>query len=118
VEIGEQIFFEEIDFVFIPNQKSRDNASVTFLPLPVIAHVLCRRPRDGKMKRTLVPKAYARDPTGRRRAVPLAKENIVLAEPTAHQTGAHPTPPQASQGPQGNSMNLVRSSQVESAVAT
>jgi hypothetical protein len=29
VEFGEQIFFEEIDYVFIPNQKSRDNASAT-----------------------------------------------------------------------------------------
>ena len=46
---------------------------------PVIAHILCRRPRNGKMEGKLGPEARARDPTRRRRAVPLAKENLVLS---------------------------------------
>jgi hypothetical protein len=45
---------------------------------PVIAHELCRCPCDGKMEGALVPETRARNPTGRRRAVPLAKENIAL----------------------------------------
>ena len=45
---------------------------------PVVAQVLSRCPRYGKMEGTLIRKTRTRDPTGRRRATPLTKENLVL----------------------------------------
>jgi hypothetical protein len=48
---------------------------------PVITHVLCRCPRDGKLEWPLVPEAQACDPTERRQAAPLAKYNILSPRP-------------------------------------
>lgn len=45
---------------------------------PVVDHVFCHRPRNGQMEGALVPETRSSDPSGCCRAVPLAKEYLVL----------------------------------------
>jgi hypothetical protein len=106
-----ETLFEEINNVSIPQP---DVTPLQIIMQPVITHILCRYPRDGKMEGTLVLEARARDPTGRRQAVPLAKENFVLS-PWPADLVLNPRTPRETQD---SSRSLTRSSQAEAAVAT